>query len=99
MPDHPRPKASIGFWILAFIAFFTLVQPALWWVAGGAPGTGTLAAFSALYGWPVSVSFAFAAFKSRPQGSSLHEAISLTLLGAGLAVLGTLVWGVMRYLA
>lgn len=72
MPDHPRPKASIGFWVLTFIAFFTLVQPALWWGVGmislwlgerEASGAGMLGAFSALFGWPLSAPFAFAAFK------------------------------------
>lgn len=105
MPDHPRPKASIGFWVLTLISFFAIVQPALWWGVGlialrshndGMAGPGFFAAFSALFGWPLSVPFAFAAFKSRPQGSSFHEAVSLTLLGAALAVLGILVWLVVR---
>lgn len=65
----------------------------------GMAGPGFFAAFSALFGWPLSAPFAFAAYKSRPQGSPFHEAVSLTLLGAGLAVLGILVWVVMRYSA
>jgi len=82
MSDHSRPHTSTAFWVLAFLSFFAIVQPVLWWAFGlfelrshrdGMAGPGFLASLSALFGWPLSVPLAFAAYKARPRDSSRSQ--------------------------